>query len=136
MEGARDFNILLTLYLPHGLSEWLSSGCCTMYVSTPRRPRVYKHVFYLLVAIWDKAFAAAWLQRNETFHLCIIQENPQQSGVFIFWNFLKKKGGNSKIVFTWFFIEYLTRNVIFHVKGYVTKHVFWGLFILKSQNPM
>ena len=28
-----------------------------------------------------------------------------------------------------FFIEYLTQNVIFHVKSHVTKHVFWGLHI-------
>ena len=26
--------------------------------------------------------------------------------------------------------------VIFHVKSHVTKHVFWGLLILKSQHPM
>ena len=35
-----------------------------------------------------------------------------------------------------FFIEYLTQNVIFHVKSHVTKHEFWGLLILKSQHPM
>ena len=34
------------------------------------------------------------------------------------------------------FIEYLTQNVIFHVKSHVTKHEFWGLLILKSQHPM
>ena len=27
-------------------------------------------------------------------------------------------------------------NVIFYVKSYVTKHEFWGLSVLKSQNPM
>ena len=26
--------------------------------------------------------------------------------------------------------------VIFHVKSHVTKHEFWGLLVLKSQNPM
>ena len=31
------------------------------------------------------------------------------------------------------FIEYLTQNVIFHVK---TKHELWGLLIQKSQHPM
>ena len=35
-----------------------------------------------------------------------------------------------------FFIEYLTQNVIFHVKSHVTKHEFWGLLILKSQHLM
>ena len=34
------------------------------------------------------------------------------------------------------FIEYLTQNVIFHVKSYVTEHMFWGLLILKAQNLM
>ena len=28
-----------------------------------------------------------------------------------------------------FFIEYLTQNVIFHVKSHVNKHEFWGLLI-------
>ena len=31
-----------------------------------------------------------------------------------------------------FHIEYFTQNVIFHIKGHVTKHVFWELLILKS----
>ena len=35
-----------------------------------------------------------------------------------------------------FFIEYLTQNVIFHVKSHLTKHEFWGLLVLKSQNSM
>ena len=35
-----------------------------------------------------------------------------------------------------FFIEYLTKNVIFHLKSHVTKHEFWGLLILKSQHPV
>ena len=35
-----------------------------------------------------------------------------------------------------FFIEYLTQNVMFHVKSHVTKHEFWGLLILKSQHIM
>ena len=35
-----------------------------------------------------------------------------------------------------FFIEYLTQNVIFHVKSHVTKHECWELLILKSQYPM
>ena len=35
-----------------------------------------------------------------------------------------------------FYIESLTQNVIFHVKSYVTKHVFWELLIKKSQDPM
>ena len=35
-----------------------------------------------------------------------------------------------------FFIEYLTQNVIFHVKSHVNKYKFWGLLILKSQHPM
>ena len=34
------------------------------------------------------------------------------------------------------FIEYLTQNVIFHVKSHMTNHVFWELSILKSQHPM
>ena len=35
-----------------------------------------------------------------------------------------------------FFIEYLTQNIIFHVKSHITKHEFWGLLILKSQHLM
>ena len=35
-----------------------------------------------------------------------------------------------------FFIEYLTQNVIFHIKSNVTKHEFGGLLILKSQHPV
>ena len=35
-----------------------------------------------------------------------------------------------------FFIEYLTQYVIFYVKSHVTKHEFWELLILKSQNSM
>ena len=31
-----------------------------------------------------------------------------------------------------FFIEYLTQNVIFHVKSHITKHALWGLLMLKS----
>ena len=37
---------------------------------------------------------------------------------------------------TRFFIEYLTQNVIFHVKSHVTKHKFLGWLILKSQHLM
>ena len=40
------------------------------------------------------------------------------------------------MVTQFFFIEYLTQNVIFHVKSHVTKHEFWGLLILKSQHLM
>ena len=35
-----------------------------------------------------------------------------------------------------FFIEYLTQNVIFHVKSHVIKHEFWELLILKLQHLM
>ena len=35
-----------------------------------------------------------------------------------------------------FLIEFLTQNVIFHVKSHVPKHEFWGLLILKSQHLM
>ena len=35
-----------------------------------------------------------------------------------------------------FLKEYLTQNVIFHVKSRIAKHEFWGLLILKSQHPM
>ena len=34
------------------------------------------------------------------------------------------------------YVEYLTQNVIFHVKSHVTKHEFWGLLILKWQHLM
>ena len=35
-----------------------------------------------------------------------------------------------------FLFNIWSQNVIFHVKSYITKHVFWGLSILKSQHPM
>ena len=35
-----------------------------------------------------------------------------------------------------FFKEYLTQNVIFHVKSHVTKQEFWGFSIIKSQHLM
>ena len=34
------------------------------------------------------------------------------------------------------FIEYLTQDIIFHVKSQITKYEFWGLLVLKSQDLM
>ena len=45
---------------------------------------------------------------------------------------LRKYIHSQYALITRFFIEYLTQNVIFHFRSHVTKHVFWGLLILKS----
>ena len=63
-----------------------------------------------LILNWQELSSRYWMWKTSKFNL---------------WNTFQSK-----------YSQYLTQNVVFHIKSHVTKHEFWGLLILKSQHLM
>ena len=70
------------------------------------------------IDFWPKIYLILYHSfENSTTHITIMLHTPNQTTQ-------PSQSPN-------FFIEYLTQNVIFHVKSHVTKHEFRGLLVLK-----